>query len=185
MLRVVVDIQHRRLALEDGKAEISCMRLRRVLVPLILLAFSACNLVREKCTYEVRSLVAAGEFDDAGVALVAAQVLFSETRGSLQYQSMSWSVTGSAKGHVLSASFKDINDLSQVLLDLPLASADRPEIAQGAADTRAGAHLEGFRDIIAAGHGVIEVQTDLPARGTVTVQLTPTTVGDWIRPDCG
>jgi hypothetical protein len=161
------------------------MRLQRVFLPVVLLVFSACNLVREKCTYEVRSLAAAGEFDDAGTALVAAQVVFSETRGSLQYESMSWSVTGTAKGHVLSASFKDINNLSQVLLDLPLASADRPEIAQGAADTRTGASLAGFRDIIAAGHGVIEVQTDLPSRGTVPVQLTPTNVGDWIRPDCG
>jgi len=46
---------------------------------------------------------------------------------------MYWLLTGTTlKGHVLTASLRDASDLSIVRVDLPLASADRPEISQGA-----------------------------------------------------
>jgi hypothetical protein len=161
------------------------MGTRNAFYPLLLLAFSGCNLLSGKCTYELRSLDAAGTINENGAELVSAQITLSEERGSLQDTSMQWLLTGSTlKGHVLVASFKDASDLSKARLDLPLASADRPEIGQGFFDTRAGANLGGIRDLLAAGHGVIELQTDIPSRPTITLPLTATRQGDWIRPNC-
>jgi hypothetical protein len=155
------------------------MRLRH-LYPLAALAFSGCNLVAGKCSYEIRSTDAQGQVSGS----VTAQVTLSEQRGSLQGQSFQWLVTSEGlKGHVTSASFKDSSNPGQVLLDLPLSSADRPEITTGGVSTNSGANLAGFRDIIVAGHGVVEMQTDLSSQ-PITIQLTPTTIGDWIRPYC-
>ena len=161
------------------------MRPRNALFPLIALALSSCNLVAGKCSYEIRSLDASGQFNQNGAALATAQITMSEQRGSLQSQSIYWLVTGDAlKGHVTSASFRDSSNPSQVLLDLPLASADRPEIAQGATGSNEGVNLGGFHDLIVAGHGIIQLQTDDTSQPTIIVQLTPTDVGDWIRPYC-
>ena len=157
------------------------MGIRTAFYPLVALAFSGCNLLNGKCTYELRSLDASGQFNQNGSALAAAQITLSEQRGSLQGQSIYWLVTSTdLKGHVTSASFNP----SQVLLDLPLATADRPEITQGATGSGERANLGGFHDIIATGRGVIELQTDLSSQPTVTIQLVGTNVGDWIRPYC-
>ena len=161
------------------------MRPRRAFYPLLALTLSSCNLVAGRCTYEIRSLDAAGQFNQNGAALATAQITLSEQRGSLQSQSIYWLVVGDAlKGHVTSASLKDSSNPSQALLDLPVATADRPEITQGATSSGQGANLGGFHDIIAAGCGIIELQTDNTSQPTVTVQLTPTNVGDWTRPYC-
>jgi hypothetical protein len=161
------------------------MSLRDLFYPILALAFSGCNLFSGKCTYELRSLDAAGQLNQSGGAFATAQVTLSEQRGSLQGQSIAWLVTGDAlKGHVTSASIKDSSSPSQVLLNLPIATADRPEISQGAASSNMGANLAGFHDILAAGHGIVELQTDDSSQPTVTISLTPTSVGDWIRPYC-
>ena len=163
----------------------SPMRPHSALIPLLALALSGCNLVAGKCTYEIRSLDAAGQVNQNGAALAAAQITLSEQRGSLQSQSVYWLVTGDAlKGHVTSASFRDSSNPSQVLLDLPLASGDRPEISQGATGSAQGVNLGGFHDIITAGHGIVQLQTDDSSQPTIVVQLTPVNVGDWIRPLC-
>ena len=161
------------------------MRPHSTLYPLLALALSGCNLVAGKCTYEIRSLVAGGQVDQNGGTLAAAEITLSEQRGSLQSQSIYWLVTGDAlKGHVTSASFRDSSNPSQVLLDLPLASADRPEISQGATGSGQGVNIGGFHDIVTTGHGIIQLQTDDSSQPTLVVQLTPTNVGDWIRPYC-
>ena len=161
------------------------MRIHHVLLPVAALAFSGCNLFSGKCTYELRSLDAAGQINQNGASFAAAQLTLSEQRGSLQGQSIAWIVTSDAlKGHVTSASFKDSSNPSQVLLDLPIASADRPEISQGTASSSMGANLGGFHDILAAGHGIIELQTDNPSQPTVTMPLAATSVGTRVRPYC-
>jgi hypothetical protein len=161
------------------------MRYRHAWLGFLALALSGCNLLNGKCTYEVRSVQAAGSIDQGGSEFVAVQTTLSEQRGSLQGQSIYWLITSSAlKGHVLSASLKDSSNPSQVLLNLPLASADRPEISQGTAASASGANLGGFHEILAANHGFIELQTDLSGQLTVTVPLTATSAGDWIRPNC-
>jgi len=157
----------------------------RILYPAFALAFSGCNIFSGKCTYELRALDAAGQINQNGAAFATAQVTLSEQRGSLQGQSIAWLVTSAdLKGHVTSASIKDSSNPSQVLLDLPIASADRAEISQGSASSNMGANLAGFHDILAAGRGIVELQTDISSQPTVTVPLTPTSVGDWVRPYC-
>ena len=161
------------------------MRLRNSFNILAALAFCGCHILNGTCPYELRSLVASGQVNQNGTQLAAAEVTLNESRGSLQSQAMNWIVTGTAlKGHVTAASFKDSSNPSQVLLDLPLAPADRAEIALGVADSGSGANLGGFHDLLAAGRGMIELQTDLSAQPTVTLQLNPTSVGGWIRPNC-
>ena len=152
---------------------------------LLALTLSGCNLTVGRCTYEIRSLDATGQFNQNGAALASAQITMSEERGSIQSQSIYWLVTGDAlKGHVTSASFRDSSSPSQVLLDLPLASPDRPEISQGATGSNNGVNLGGFHDLIVAGRGIIQLQTDDSTQPTIIVQLTPTNIGDWIRPNC-
>jgi len=148
--------------------------------PLFALAFASCSSFGN-CSYEVRDL-------DAYTVIISqnsARVRLEENRGSLNSTSMFWLVTAPAlKGHVLSASFRDAGDPSTVRLDLTLATSDQPEITQGTADTRSGAILGGFRDILVNGRGVIQLQTDDPSNPTVTFALAPHGVGDWFRPNC-
>ena len=152
--------------------------------PLLTLAFGGCRAFGS-CTYEVRDLDASTTISESGAVADSAQIRLEENRGSINGTSMSWLVTApTLKGHVLSASFKDAADLSQVRLDLTLAASDRPEITQGSAETRAGANLGGVHDILASGRGVIQLRTDDPSRPTVTFALAAQNVGDWIRPNC-
>ena len=161
------------------------MRLRNLLYPALALALAGCNLLSGKCTYELRSLETSGTINENGAELVSAQVLVSEERGSLRNTSLYSLVTGATlKGHVLSASLKDASDMATVRLALEIATADRPEISQGAADTQNGANLGGVHDFLAAGRGVIEIQTDIPSRQTIVLPLVVTRNGDWIRPYC-
>ncbi|HMG69582.1 MAG TPA: hypothetical protein VK544_00605 [Gemmatimonadaceae bacterium] len=158
---------------------------RNVLLAFLALTFTGCNLLRGKCTYEIRSLDAAGEVSENGAQLAVAQVTLSENRGSIQATSMQWLVTGTTlKGHVLSASLKDASDPSVVRLDLPLSSVDHPEISQGATSTREGVNFGGIHDLLAAGRGIVELQTDDPSHPTVTIVLIAHRIGDWVRPYC-
>lgn len=160
------------------------MRLRAALYTALAFALSSCSLL-DKCTYELRDLEAAGTVSDNGSQLASVQINLGEQRGSLQGQSMYWLVTGAdLKGHVTSVSFKDVSDPSHVLLDLGVASADRSEISQGATGSASGANLGGFHNIIAAGRGLIELQTDSPDRPTIQITLAVTSSTDWTRPNC-
>jgi len=161
------------------------MRFPKLLWLFVALAVSSCSLVSGKCSYELRSLDASGTITQNGAELVSAQLSLSEQRGSLQGQALVWLVTGDPiKGHVLSASFKDSSNPSQVLLDLPVAGAGLPEISRGAVSSGTGATLAGFHDILAAGRGTIEIHTDMSSQPTITLQLTPANATDWIRPYC-
>jgi hypothetical protein len=158
---------------------------RNVFLAFLALTLSSCNLLRGKCTYEIRSLDAAGEVSENGAQLAAVQITLSENRGSIQATSMQWLVIGpTLKGHVLSAALKDASDPSVVRLDLPLATADRPEISQGATSTREGVNFGGIHDLLVAGRGIVELQTDMPSRPTVTIVLVANRIGDWVRPYC-
>ena len=151
---------------------------------VIALVVSGCNLVSGKCTYELRSFDGAGNANRGGSAAAAAQVNLSEERGSIVRQTFSWMVSGGLKGHVTSASFKDSQNPSTVLLDLPVLGPDRDPILEGFADTQAGASLAGFHDILVAGRGGIELQTDQPATPTVIIPISTVNASDWVRPYC-
>lgn len=161
------------------------MRYRVLSGPVAALAVGACNLFNGKCTYETRSIQLAGGAAQSGTQIAAAEASFSEQRGSLQGGSLYWLVTGSTlKGHVLSASIKDAQNPSQVLLDLPLAPAERTEIAQGATDTRGGTNLSGYYDIFSVGRGIVELKTDLSSTPVVVIPLAVTGSENWARPYC-
>ncbi|HJP60625.1 MAG TPA: hypothetical protein VJ865_11515 [Gemmatimonadaceae bacterium] len=153
---------------------------------LILLAIgvSGCNLVGGKCTYELRSFDGQGSGTIGTTAVATAQVNLSEQRGSIVRQTFSWLVTGSLKGHVTSAAFKDATNPDQVLLDLPVLGPDRTSILEGTADSRQGATIAGFHDILASGHGGIELKTDDPASPTVIIPITQVNSSGWVRPYC-
>ncbi len=161
------------------------MHRRYISIPLLALAFTGCDLLSGSCTYEIRSLQVSGTVSDNGAPLTNATMNMSENRGSIINQSIYWLVTGDAlKGHVLSASLKDSSDPSRVMLTLDIASPDRVEISQGATGTLQGASLAGFHDILAAGRGIVELQTDLQARPTIQIPLAVTSSTDWTRPNC-
>ena len=151
---------------------------------LIAFAASACNFYGGRCTYELRAFDGAGKGMLNGSEVASAQVSLSEQRGSIVGQSFSWLVTGTLKGNVTLASFKDASNPLNVLLDLPVLPVTRDPILEGAADSRNGAALAGFHDILVNGRGVIELQTDLPDASAVTIPITTVNAGDWIRPYC-
>ena len=158
---------------------------RNVLLAFLALTSTGCDLLSGKCTYEIRSLDAAGDVIENGSALATAQITLSENRGTIQATSMQWLVTGTTlKGHVLSAALKDASDPTVVRLDLPLSSVDRPEISQGATSTREGVNFGGIRDLVAAGRGIVVLQTDLSSSPTITIVLVAHRIGDWVRPNC-
>jgi hypothetical protein len=161
------------------------MRLRHWVIPLLTLAFSNCTLVSGKCSYEVRSLQAAGRIDEGGSELVSGELGLTEQRDLNPNKYMYWLLTGpSLKGHVLSGAFKDASNPSLVLLNIPIADASRTSLAEGGAEERAGANLDGFFELISEGRGTFELQTDLPSRSTITLPVTTTQREDWVRPNC-
>ena len=151
---------------------------------LIAVTVSGCNLVSGKCTYELRSFDGQGKGTIGTTEVAAAQVNLSEQRGSIVRQTFSWLVTGSLKGHVTSAAFKDGTNPDQVLLDLPVLGADRMSSLEGVADSREGATIAGFHDILASGHGGIELKTDDPAAPTVIIPIGQINSSGWVRPYC-
>ena len=155
---------------------------RLALLPLF---FSQCTLLSGKCIYETRSIQGEGRIDDAGTELVSGRVSFSESRDGIVDKFIYWILTGPAlKPHVTAAAFRNSSDPTHILLDLPLAAADRTPISEGGTDDKTGANLNGFFDLRAAGHALLELQTDLPDRPTIIIPLTPADRQDWIRPNC-
>jgi hypothetical protein len=161
------------------------MHMRQFLTgALIVLAVSGCDLLGGKCTYELRSYSGQGNAIQGGAAAATANVGLSEERGSVVGQSFSWLVTGGLKGHITSASIKDSQNPNVVLLDLPVLGPDRDPILEGNADSRQGAVLGGFHDILAANRAGIELKTDDQANPTVIIPITTVSAGNWIRPYC-
>jgi hypothetical protein len=157
----------------------------RKLVPLVALAASNCMLLSGRCIYEIRSLEALGRIEENGAELLSARITLSERRDSDPEKSIYWLLRGATlEGHVLSATFKDVSDPSRVLLSLPLSPSGQGKISEGAVSDRSGTNLNGFFEVIAAGRGIIELQTDIQARPTITLPLTVTQRQDWTRPYC-
>ena len=151
---------------------------------LIAVAVSGCNAFGGKCTYELRSFDGQGKGTIGTTEVAAAQVNLSEQRGSIVRQTFSWLVTGSLKGHVTSAAFKDQTNPNQVLLDFPVLGPERTSILEGVADSRDGAPVAGFHDILASGQSGIELKTDDPSAPTVVIPIGQTNSSGWIRPNC-
>lgn len=162
------------------------MKVSRFL-PLALIALSGCAYF-DRCNYEIRSVQASGEANSNGTQLAAAQIVLSEQRGSDPDRSLYWIITGvNVKGHVVSAVFKDSSDPSTVLLSLPLSAPAQASVSEGTKSDKTGANLSGFFDLVSAGRGMLEIQTDLYAidgNNVITVPVTVTQKQDWVRPNC-
>lgn len=157
------------------------------LLPLALIALPGCAYF-DGCNYEIRSVQASGEANSNGIPLAAAQIVLSEQRGSDPDRSLYWIITGvNMKGHVVSAAFKDSSDPSSVLLSLPLSTAAQASVSEGTKSDKTGTNLSGFFDLVSAGRGILEIQTDLYAidgNNVITVPVTVTQKQDWTRPNC-
>lgn len=162
------------------------MKVSRFL-PLALIALSGCAYF-DRCNYEIRSVQASGEANSNGTQMAAAQIVLSEQRGSDPDRSLYWIITGvNVKGHVVSAVFKDSSDPSTVLLSLPLSAPAQASVSEGTKSDKTGANLTGFFDLVSAGRGMLEIQTDLYAidgNNVITVPVTVTQKQDWVRPNC-
>ena len=157
---------------------------RRLSLPTVALVLSGCALLNGRCLYEIRGVQGAGQVDEAGAPLASAQVTLSEQRDQDPNKSFYWAITGpSLKGHVQSAVLKDAAD-SHVMLTLNLADASRPVISENEVSTRSNTDLNGFFDVLVAGRGRIELQTDQPAHPTIVIPITVTSRTDWTRPYC-
>jgi hypothetical protein len=160
---------------------LSLMRARALSFLILSLTLTGC----EVCTFEQRTIETAGVAGDPLTPDASVAVTLFENRGSIQGQSFHSVITGSLKGHVISAAFKDSADPTHVLLDLPIAGADRPDISDVTAQSATGAHLAGFHDILAQGRGIVELQTDLSSSPVIRIAMVVTSNGDWTRPACG
>ena len=160
----------------------------RPFLPFALIAMSSCSYF-DRCTYEIRSLQASGHAVENGVEMVAVQMTVSEQRETDPNKSIYWLITGdNVKGHVVSASFKDSSDPSRVLLSMPISSASQATISEGArSETTDAVDLSGFFDLVSAGRGIVEIQTDfygIDGSPVITVPVTVTSKQDWVRPNC-
>ena len=162
------------------------MKLFRLL-PLALIALPGCAYF-DSCNYEIRSVQASGQANSNGFQLAAAQIVLSEQRGSDPDRSLYWIITGvNMKGHVVSAAFKDSSDPSSVLLSLPLSTTAQASVSEGTKSDKTGTNLSGFFDLVSAGRGILEIQTDFYAidgNNVITVPVTVTQKQDWTRPNC-
>jgi hypothetical protein len=157
----------------------------RKLAPFVALVASNCMALSGKCIYETRSLQASGRVEENGTELAAGKVTQSETRDYNPEKSMYWLVTGaSLKGHVTSATFRNSTDPTRVLLTLGLFPPEQAQITEGAVSDKTGTDLGGFWEVLSANTGVIQLDTDIPTRPTVTIPLTVTQKQNWIRPNC-
>ena len=152
--------------------------------PVLSLMTAGCMLLDGRCIYELRSLQAAGDVQ-IGTESVSARVTLSEQRDSDPNKSFYWALLGpTLKTHVLAASFRDASAPSTVLLQLPLSTSAQPTIAEGEVSDRNGTNLNGYFDIIAAGRGVIVIETDFSSMPTITIAMVVTQKQDWTRPYC-
>ncbi|MFN2602234.1 MAG: hypothetical protein ABR582_05695 [Gemmatimonadaceae bacterium] len=163
-------------------------RATRYLLPACLaISLGGCRLFEfDNCLYELRGVEGAGTITENGTELLYGRLNLLEQRDYQPDKSLIWEVRGAPlKGHVTSATFRDVADPSKVLLMIPLSSPSVTAIAGGAANQSAGAELNGFFDVLAANRGVIDVRADLPGRDSIRVPLAITFHEDWYRPKCG
>jgi hypothetical protein len=162
----------------------SVKRVHGLVLLLLPLLASSCLLLNGRCIYELRSLQASGQVI-SGVDSIAGQVSLFEQRDSDPNKSMYYLVVSpTLKSHVLSASFRDSGNPSQILVSLPLAAPTQEAIAEGELSDRNGTNLNGYFELIAAGRGLLVLETDLSSASSITIPLTVTQKQDWTRPYC-
>jgi hypothetical protein len=159
-------------------------RVRQLALLLVPLLASSCLLLNGRCIYELRSLQASGQAM-SGADSIAGQVSLFEQRDSDPNKSMYYLlVSPTLKSHVLSASFRDTRNPSQILASLPLDAPTQDPIAEGELSDRNGTSLDGYFELITAGRGILVLEMDLSSSSSITIPLTVTQKQDWTRPYC-
>lgn len=153
----------------------------------LLLSSSSCLLFSGRCIYEMRNVITRGIVSENNAPILTAEVIVGEQRDSDPDKDFHWQITGiTFVGHVQSISFVDNTAKSKVLYDLPLFTGQMPNflISSGAVQQTQGAKISGFYDILAKGHGLLIIKTDLPGKAIIEVPLPVEDRQDWHRPYC-
>ena len=163
------------------------MKMKQALIVLALIPLmtSGCLLLSGRCIYELRGVVATGQFIQAVGDTVSAEVNIGEQRDSDPNKTMSWIIRGPAiKGRVQSIKLVDETNPTVALYTFPVSVSEFPALSNGAVSQNEGANLNGLFDVLAGSRGIIVITTDIPGRATIQFRLNVTSESDWNRPYC-
>ena len=161
-------------------------RLKSILTVLAVpAALSNCMLFSGRCLYENRNVIAEGQRLENNVVIASAQLILHEQRDYEPDKSFSWQIEGpELKGHVTRITLRDNAGPSSVLYEFPVHTDPRFVLASGFVRQSEGANVNGFFDLFSSRRAIVVITTDLPARQTVTVELSNVRRDDWSRPYC-
>ncbi len=159
-----------------------------IAIPIVL---SGCGLITSAC-HDERFVGVAGSVIDGGMQVVSVTANLHADRGLQPRLNFTWQfIAPSLEGHVSSAVLVNSTRPVPILLNLPIREPIEPWGYQyayfGTMEQRAGETtpaLGGIFEILAAGDGVLELTTDLPAQPLVTIPLTVTQKADWHPSSC-
>ena len=160
------------------------MSARTAAILLSPLFLTGCGFI-SACTYESRSITAAGVIVENGADLVNAEVHASGLRGSLEWKDFDRIIKGTLKGHVTSINFIRSDDPTAFQLALSLDDSSSPFISTGTQTQKPGEDapaLGGVYEILDANLGALEITTDLPSQSRIVLPLVVTFQQDWYRP---
>ena len=162
--------------------------LRLMALPI---ALSSCGIITGECSWETRDVSVEGSVIDGGVEVAGASAdLFAE-RGPPRL-TFTWQFRApSLEGHVSSAVLVHSGRPVPILLNLPISEPKEPWGYQyaysGVMEQRpreAAPLLGGIFEILAAGEGVLELTTDVPAQSLVRIPLAVTQQRGWQHGGC-
>jgi hypothetical protein len=161
--------------------------LRLMALPI---ALSSCGIITGECSWETRDVSVEGSVIDGGVEVAGASAdLFAE-RGPPRL-TFAWQFRApSLEGHVSSAVLVSSTRPVPILLNLPISDPKERGYQyaySGVMEQRPGDStplLGGIFEILAAGEGVLELTTDLPAQSLVRIPLAVTRQTDWRHGGC-
>ena len=155
-------------------------------IPIVL---SGCGIITGACRDE-RFVAVAGSVIDGGVQVVSVTAHLHAYRGAARSFFLQFSARP-LEGHVTSVVLLQSARPLPILLQLPIREPIDPwgygYAHQGTLEQRAGEAtpaLGGIFEVLAAGDGVLELTTDLPAQPLVRIPLAITQKADWQPSSC-
>jgi hypothetical protein len=165
--------------------------LRLMALPI---ALSGCGIITGECSWETRYVSVEGSVMDGGVEVAGATANLLGERGPPRL-TFTWQLTApSLEGHVTSAVLVSSTRPVPILLNLPIRKPKEPyepwayqyaysgTMEQRPRDTTP--LLGGIFEILAAGEGVLELTTDLPAQSQIRIPLAVTEQRGWRHGGC-
>ena len=157
-------------------------------VPIVMWA---CGILSPEC-HDERFVAVAGSVIDGGTQLAGVTANLHADKGLQPRLVFTWQFTApSLEGHVTSADLVSSTRPVPILLNLPIREPLEPWGYQyayfGTMEQRVGEItplLGGIFELLAAGDGVLELTTDLPAQPLVRIPLAVTQKADWHESAC-